>query len=99
MYGLPYYRQAEVMLNNGIGFSRQDLCNYQIKSTDRLKTLYNFLKKKLINTSSKVINADETTLKVIETKKINAMFGSIARHFVITLSICTNIANHILKKM
>ena len=69
MYGLPYYRQAEVMLNNGIGFSRQDLCNYQIKSTDRLKPLYNFLKEKLINTSSKVINADETTLKVIETKK------------------------------
>ena len=69
MYGLPYYRQSEVMINDGLYLSRQDLCNFQIRATEILKPFYEYLKKLLLNNSAQVINADETTLRVLETDK------------------------------
>ena len=72
MYGIPYYRQSEVMINDGLKISRQNLCNYQLRATALLTPLYDLLKKKLLSTKSKVIYADETTLKVIENGKINS---------------------------
>ena len=72
MYGIPYYRQSDVMINDGLNFSRQDLCNFQIRATEILKPMYDYLKKKLLNTSSNVICADETTLRVLENKKANS---------------------------
>lgn len=71
MYGLPYYRQSEVMINDGLYISRQDLCNFQLRSTEILKPFYDFLKQKLLNNTTKVICADETTLRVLETDKTN----------------------------
>ena len=72
MYGIPYYRQSDVMINDGLNFSRQDLCNFQIRATEILKPMYDYLKKKLLSTSSNVICADETTLRVLENKKANS---------------------------
>lgn len=72
MYGIPYYRQSEVMISDGLKISRQNLCNYQIRSTEILKPLYLFLKNKLLQTKTKVIYADETTLRVIENGKVNS---------------------------
>ena len=69
MYGLPYYRQSEVIINDGLYISRQNLCNYQLRATSILEPMYEYLKKLLINTSTKVIYADETTLRVIESDK------------------------------
>lgn len=69
LYGLPYYRQSEVMMNDGLHLSRQDLCNFQLRTTEILKPFYVYLKKQLLNNSAHVINADETTLRVIETDK------------------------------
>ena len=70
MYGLPYYRQSEVVINDGLYISRQDMCNYQIRTTDILKPFYDFLREKLLQTQSKVICADETTLRVLKTEKL-----------------------------
>ena len=66
LIGIPYYRQSEYFFDNGIKLSRQDLCNYQIRSTEILKPLYERLKTHLLNTSSKCLCADETTLKVLD---------------------------------
>lgn len=69
MYGLPYYRQADVMFDKGLKISRQDICNFQIRATEILRPMYDYLKLNLLNNTAHVINADETTLKVIETGK------------------------------
>lgn len=70
MYGLPYYRQSNIVINDGLYISRQDMCNYQIKTTEVLKPFYEFLKKKLLENNAKVICADETTLKVLNSNKL-----------------------------
>ncbi len=66
LIGIPYYRQSAYFFDNGIKLSRQDLCNYQLRSTELLKPLYDRLKIHLINTPSKCLCADETTLRVLE---------------------------------
>lgn len=69
LYGIPYYRQTETFLDTTINISRQDLCNYQIRATEILKPMYYYLKKKLLDTNCKVIQADETTHQVIKSGK------------------------------
>lgn len=66
LIGIPYYRQSEYFFDNGIKLSRQDLCNYQIRATEMLKPLYDRLKIHLLNTKSKCLCADETTLRVLD---------------------------------
>lgn len=65
LIGIPYYRQSAYFFNEGIKLSRQDLCNYQLKATQLLEPLYNRLKVHLLNTKSKCLCADETTLRVL----------------------------------
>ena len=66
LLGIPYYRQSMYYYDEGIKLSRQDLCNYQLKSTEILKKFYDRLKYHLINNHAKVICADETTLKIVK---------------------------------
>ncbi len=66
LIGIPYYRQSEYFFDNGIRLSRQDLCNYQIRSTEIVKPIYDRLKIHLLNTKSKCLCADETTLRVLD---------------------------------
>lgn len=66
LVGIPYYRQSEYYFDNGIKLSRQDLCNYQLRATELLEPLYQRLKIHLLNTKSKCLCADETTLRVLD---------------------------------
>lgn len=65
LVGIPYYRQSLYFFNEGIELSRQDLCNYQLKATELLEPLYKRLKVHLLNTSSRCLCADETTVRVL----------------------------------
>ncbi len=64
--GIPYYRQEKNIFSNETIVSRQNLCNYQIRTSEILKPFYEYLKSLLLDTKVKVLHADETTLKVIE---------------------------------
>ncbi len=66
LIGVPYYRQSQYFFDKGIKLSRQDLCNYQIRATERLQPLYERLRFHLLNTKSKCLCADETTLRVLD---------------------------------
>jgi transposase len=63
--GTPLYRQESAFLSMGFPLSRVDLSNYIIKGAAMLYPFYEYLKHLLIHNQSKVIQADETTLKVI----------------------------------
>jgi transposase len=66
-YGLPLYRQESMFKQYGIDLSRQTMSGWILKSADLLKALYEKLHKILLQQN--VIQADETTLKVIESDK------------------------------
>ena len=66
-YGLPLYRQESLFKQYGIELSRKTMADWMIKSQLALQVLYERLREILLQQS--VIQADETTLKVIgETK-------------------------------
>lgn len=69
LLGVPYYRQAQYYYNEGIKMSRQNLSNYQMRATALLEHYYDRLKYHLLHTKSNVLNADETSLKVVKEKK------------------------------
>ena len=66
-YGLPLYRQESLFKEYGISLSRQTMSGWLLKSADFLKALYDKLHQILLQQT--VIQADETTLKVIESEK------------------------------
>ena len=66
-YGLPLYRQESLFKEYGIALSRQTMSSWLLRCADLLKPLYNKLHKILLQQA--VIQADETTLKVIESDK------------------------------
>jgi len=66
-YGLPLYRQESLFKEYGIDLSRQTMSGWLLKRADLLKVLYDKLHQILLQQS--VIQADETTLKVIESDK------------------------------
>lgn len=66
-YGLPLYRLESLFKEYGIVLSRQTMSGWMLKSADLLKALYDKLRQILLQQS--VIQADETTLKVIESDK------------------------------
>lgn len=68
LLGVPYYRQSKYMFDQ-MKVSRQDLCNYQIRSTDLLSPLYKRLKVHLLDSRAKCLCADETTIKVLSEKE------------------------------
>ena len=67
--GIPYYRQEEYLYNDCLHISRQNLCNYQIKTSEIIKPMYDYLTCKLKNTEIKILHADETTLQVLDVAK------------------------------
>lgn len=66
-YGLPLYRQEAMFKQYGIELSRKTMADWMIKSADILQVLYDRLRQTLLQQS--VIQADETTLKVIKEDK------------------------------
>lgn len=63
--GTPLYRQEQAFLNAGFPISRVNLSNYLMKAAALIKPFYAYLKHLLIHNEKHVIQADETTLKVI----------------------------------
>lgn len=62
-YGLPLYRQEAMFKQYGIELSRKSMAQWMIKCADSLQILYEQLRQTLLQQA--VIQADETTLKVI----------------------------------
>ena len=62
-YGLPLYRQESLFKQYGIELSRKTMADWMMKSQLALQILYERLREILLQQS--VIQADETTLKVI----------------------------------
>ena len=64
-YALPLYRQEEIYAKLGVPISRVSLSKYVLLTAEAMKPLFELMLKDLINTSVKVIQADETTFKCI----------------------------------
>ena len=69
-YALPLYRQESLFKQYGIVLSRKTMADWMMKSADLFKPLYARLKKTLLQQG--VIQADETTLKVINEDKVKS---------------------------
>lgn len=67
--GTPFYRQSKYLFDDGLGISRQTLCNYQMRTAEIIRPMYDFLARKLLSTSVRVLHADETTLRVLSKDK------------------------------
>jgi transposase len=66
-YALPLYRQESLFKQYGIELSRKTMADWMMKSADLFIPLYGRLQATLLQ--QKVIQADETTLKVISEDK------------------------------
>jgi len=66
-YALPLYRQESLFKQYGIALSRQTMSEWMMKCSELFKPLYEQLKKTLLQ--QYVIQADETTLNVINEDK------------------------------
>ena len=62
-YGLPLYRQEAMFKQYGIELSRKTMADWMIRCSESLEVLYTLLRQILLQQS--VIQADETTLKVV----------------------------------
>ena len=62
-HAMPLYRQETYFNMLGATLSRQTLCNWTMSAATALEPIYKHMKKELL--SRNYINADETTLKVI----------------------------------
>jgi transposase len=66
-YGLPLYRQEAMFKQYGIELSRQTMADWMIRCAHLLQPLYDRLHELILQQS--VIQADETTLKVVKEDK------------------------------
>lgn len=66
LYALPLYRQENYFKMLEVNLSRQTLSNWIINASNEFNVVYNLMKKELLK--SNYIQADETTLKVIDDK-------------------------------
>lgn len=66
-YSLPLYRQEAMFKQHGIGLNRKTMSEWMIKSSTLFKPIVDYLHQQLIN--QPVVQADETTLKVIREDK------------------------------
>lgn len=66
-YALPLYRQESLFKQYGIALSRKTMSEWMMKCSELFKPLYEQLQKTLLQQS--VIQADETTLKVVNEEK------------------------------
>lgn len=69
-YALPLYRQESLFKQYGIELSRKTMADWMMKSSDIFKPLYARLQEVLLQQG--VIQADETTLKVINEDKVKS---------------------------
>jgi len=69
-YALPLYRQESLFKQYGIELSRKTMADWMMKSADLFKPVYARLQATLLQHS--VIQADETTLKVIHEDKVKS---------------------------
>ena len=69
-YALPLYRQESLFKQYGIQLSRQTMADWMMKSSDLFKPLYERLQSILLQQN--VIQADETTVKVINEDKVKS---------------------------
>ena len=69
-YALPLYRQESLFKQYGIELSRQTMASWMMKCVDIFQPLYERLQEILLQ--QHVIQADETTLKVIKEDKVNS---------------------------
>lgn len=66
-YGLPLYRQETMFAELGIELSRKTMSDWMIRCSELVEALYTLLKQHLLEQN--VLNADETTLKVIHEER------------------------------
>ncbi|MGL6107349.1 IS66 family transposase [Romboutsia sp.] len=66
LYALPLYRQEKYFKMLDVNLSRQTLSNWMLGAANELGVVYDLMKKQLLESS--YIQADETTLKVIDDK-------------------------------
>lgn len=66
-YGLPLYRQEAMFKQHGIELSRKTMADWIIRCAELFKPLYDQLHQHLLQ--QPVIQADETTLKVVDSNK------------------------------
>ena len=69
-YGLPLYRQESMFKQHGIELSRKTMADWIIHCAELFKPLYDRLHQHILK--QPVIAADETTLKVVESEKVNS---------------------------
>jgi len=69
-YALPLYRQESLFKQYGIALSRKTMADWMMKSSELFKPLYERLQKTLLQQG--VVQADETTLKVINEDKVKS---------------------------
>ena len=69
-YALPLYRQESLFKQYGIELSRKTMADWMMKSADLFKPLYTRLQQILLQQA--VIQADETTLKVINEDNVKS---------------------------
>ncbi len=63
--GIPFEHLSKHISNSlGFSISKQDLANYAKKMSSVLKAVYEKMKDDLLNSKSKVIHSDETTLVI-----------------------------------
>lgn len=67
--GVPFYRYSNYLKAHGLNISEENIYNYAKRTMDLLEPLYDELLNSLINNKFKVIHADETPLKVINSDK------------------------------
>jgi len=67
-YSLPLYRQETIFKQHGIELNRKTMSEWMIKSSTLFKPIVDYLHQQLL--TQPVIQADETTLKVIREDKI-----------------------------
>ncbi|MEG0222096.1 MAG: IS66 family transposase, partial [Clostridia bacterium] len=65
-YALPLYRQESYFKMMGANLSRQNLSNWTISAANEFAIIYDIMQEELVKTH--YIQADETTLKVIDAK-------------------------------
>lgn len=67
--GVPFYRYSNYLQAHGLNISDVDIIRYASRTMDLLEPLYKKLFESLLNNEHKVIHADETSLKIINSSK------------------------------
>ena len=73
MYHLPFYRLIQRYRESGISISESTMCGWHEMAVERLKPLYNLLKKKIL--SSEYIQVDESVIPVMDNERRKARKG------------------------